>query len=41
MHRTALYPHKYDLVLSEYQPPSGAWNLAEMSKELSVTAGGI
>ena len=41
MYRTAFSPYKYNLVLSQDQPPSTAWNLAEMSKELSFTTGGI
>jgi hypothetical protein len=41
MHVAPLSPHKYDLVLSQDQPPSAAWNLADMSEELSVTTGGI
>ncbi len=41
MHGTALSPHKYDFVLSQDQPPSTRWNLAEMSKELPVITGGI
>jgi hypothetical protein len=41
MHRAALSSHKYDLVLSQDQPSTYAWDLAEMGKELSITTGGI